>query len=99
MTTTNVELLAEWLAANPAPIHTTEVAAWSARVQSQLGPSALTDLMHLLVSGDDEQQYQATAAARALGAEVWTQDDNTWLVRLPGEHDERRLATRSDSGG
>jgi hypothetical protein len=95
MITTDIELLVEWLAANPAPIHTAEVPDWSARVQSQLGPSAVGGLMRLLVSGDDEQQYQAVAAARTLGAEVWAEDDKTWLVRLPGEQHAHRVE-RSD---
>lgn len=83
---------AEWLAANPAPIHTAEVPAWADRVWGELGEGALADLVELLAHGDLEQQYQAVAAARILGAEVWADGEEpelTWLVKLPDDTRER----------
>jgi hypothetical protein len=49
---------------------------------------------NLLAHGDLEQQYQAMAAARVLGAEVWAngrEPDLTWLVTLPGEDCQRNI--------
>src|SRR2546421_7424593 len=98
---------AEWLAAHPAPIHTAEVPAWADRVRGELGEGALGELVELLARGDLEQQYQAVAAARVLGAEVWAEGEEpelTWLVTLPGEARPRairpaqQLAGRPDSG-
>jgi hypothetical protein len=86
--------VAEWLVANPAPIHASELPAWADRVQTELGPPALGDLMHLLEYGDLEQQYQAMAAARVLGVDVWAdgrEPDLTWLVSVPGEDEKRRI--------
>lgn len=92
-TTRTTKHVADWLAAHPAPIHKSEVPAWSERVRSELGEEALADLVELLAHGDLEQQYQAVAAARVLGAEVWAEGeepDAVWLVKLP--HDERERA-------
>lgn len=96
-TTRTTKHAAEWLAAHPAPIHTPDVSAWSDRVRAELGESAFGQLIELLAHGDLEQQYQAVAAARVLGAEVWAEGDEpelTWLVRLPGE--DRRREVRPD---
>jgi hypothetical protein len=85
---------ADWLLAHPAPIHIPDVPAWSERVRAELGPAALDELVDLLAHGDLEQQYQAVAAARVLGAEVWangTEPDLTWLVTLPGEGRQRNI--------
>ena len=95
MSTTHAKKVADWLAAHPAPIHTSAVAAWSERVRSELGETALRDLVELLAGGDVEQQYQAMAAARVLGAEVWAagkEPDIVWLVKLP--HDTRQRTIR-----
>jgi hypothetical protein len=88
------ENVARWIAGHPVPIHRADAAVWSERVRSELGDGALSELLELLAHGDLEQQYQAVAAVRALGAEVWadgTEPEMTWLIRLPGETDERRL--------
>lgn len=93
-TTRTTKHVADWLAAHPAPIHKAEVPAWSERVRAELGGEALAELLELLARGDLEQQYQAVAAARALGAEVWAdgqEPDLKWLVRLPGESRQREL--------
>lgn len=94
MSTTHAKKVADWLAAHPASIHTSEVAAWSECVKSELGQAALEAIVELLSHGDLEQQYQAVAAARALGAEVWAEGvepEMTWLIRIPGEVRERYL--------
>jgi hypothetical protein len=83
-----------WLATNPAPIHPGDVAPWSERVQAELGQAALDELIELLAHGDLEQQYQAVAAARVLGAEVWAdgkEPEMSWLVKLPGERRQPRI--------
>jgi hypothetical protein len=93
-TTRTTKHVADWLAAHPAPIHESEVPAWSERVRSELGEEALADLVELLAHGDLEQQYQAVAAARVLGAEVWAEGNEptmTWLVRLPNDAEARRV--------
>jgi hypothetical protein len=90
-TTRTTKHVADWLAAHPAPIHKSEVLPWSERVRLELGRHALGEVLELLAHGDLEQQYQAVAAGRALGAEVWAEGeepDAVWLVKLPG--DERR---------
>lgn len=79
--------VAGWLAAHPAPIHKSEVSTWSDQVRSELGDAALEDLADLLALGDLEQQYQAVAAVRALGAEVWAEGyepDLKWTVTFSG---------------
>lgn len=74
----------QWLQRNPAPVRSSEMAAWSVRVCEELTVAALPELMRLLEHGDDEQQYQAVAASRALGAEVWaTGDGRTYEVTQP----------------
>jgi hypothetical protein len=94
MSTTHAKKVADWLAAHPAPIHRSELSAWGDRVRSELSDAALEDLVDLLAHGDLEQQYQALAAARVLGAEVWAEGHEPevrWLVRLPGETSEREV--------
>jgi hypothetical protein len=94
MSTTHTKHAAEWLAAHPAPIHTGEVPAWAGRVNADLGEAALGERVELLAHGDLEQQYQAVAAARVLGAEVWADGEEpglAWRVRLPGEDDQRSV--------
>jgi len=93
-TTRTTKHVADWLAAHAAPIHKSEVPAWSERVQSELGEEAFGDLVELLAHGDLEQQYQAVAAARVLGAEVWAggeEPDAVWLVKLPHDESERTI--------
>lgn len=46
----------QWLQLNPAPIRSSDMAAWSARVCEELTVAALPELMRLLEQGDDEQQ-------------------------------------------
>ena len=93
MTTTHTtKRVAEWLAVNFAPAHTADVPAWSERVRNELGEGALPDLVELLAHGDLEQQYQAVAAARQLGAEVWAEGKEPELrfrIKLPGDSRER----------
>jgi len=94
MSTTHAKQVADWLACHPAPIHKAEVPAWSERVKTELGESALSDLVDLLAHGDLEQQYQAVAAARVLGAEVWAEGEEptmSWSVTLPGEPQPRSV--------
>lgn len=95
MTATNTtKHVTHWLGEHPAPIHTAEVGAWSDRVKAELGDAALGELVELLAHGDLEQQYQAVAASRALGADVWAEGDvpdMVWLVRLPGEASDRAI--------
>ena len=91
-TTPATNHVADWLAAHPAPIHKSEVPAWSERVRSEIGEQGLGDLLDLLAHGGLEQQYRAVAAGRALGAEVWAEreePDSDWIVKLPGD-DRRR---------
>lgn len=41
-----------------------------------------------MLGGTDEQRYQAAAAARCLGAEVYAEGDNdalVWVFRMPSE--------------
>lgn len=101
-TTRTTKHAADWLAAHPAPIHTSEVPAWTERVNAELGTSALLELVALLAQGDLEQQYQALAAARVLGAEVWAEGEEPemrWLVRLPGEARRRQLRPKQQLAG
>ena len=94
MSRTHAEKTADWLAAHPAPIHTSDVAASAKYVRSKLGQAALEDLVELPSHGDLEQQYQAGAAARALGAQVWAEGvepEMTWLIRIPDEARARHL--------
>jgi HEAT repeat protein len=93
-TTRTTKHAADWLAAHPAPIHKSDVPAWSGRVKAELGEEALSELVELLADGDLEEQYQAVAAARVLGAEIWADGEEpelAWLVKLPGEDDQRRV--------
>ena len=93
-TTPTTKQAADWLAEHPAPIHTADVGTWSDRVKTELGDDALGELVELLAHGDLEQQYQALAAARVLGADVCPEGDEpdmTWLIRLPGEDHQRAV--------
>ena len=102
MTTTHTtKRVAEWLAAHPAPIHTAEIPAWSDRVRDELGDRALGDLVELLAHGDLEQQYQAVAAARQLGAEVWAEGREPELrfrIKLPNESERVIRPTQQLAG-
>jgi hypothetical protein len=101
-TTRTAKRAAEWFAAHPAPIHTSEMPAWSERVKAELGEAVLGELVELLERGDLEQQYQAVAAARALGAEVWADGEEPemcWLVRLPREERQRRIRPAQQLAG
>src|SRR4051794_19366100 len=94
MSTTHAKKVADWLASHPAPIHTSDVSAWADLVRSELGEAAVDDLVDLLAHGDLEQQYQAVAAARVLGADIWAEGnepDAVWLVKLPHEKRRRRI--------
>lgn len=95
MSTTHAKRVADWLAAHPAPVHKADISAWGDQVRSELGDAVLEDLIGLLADGDLEQQYQAMAAARVLGADVWAEGEDTdmvWLVKLP--HDKRQHRIR-----
>ena len=55
------------------------------------------DLSQLLSDGDPELQYQAMAAARALGAEVCAETvdpELSWSVRLPGESSSQLIRSK-----
>ena len=83
----HVEDVADFLAACPPPVHTTEVEDWRRRVGAELGPGALPALVELLEIGSPAEQDAAMAAARVLGAEVWavgSEPDLEWRVILPG---------------
>lgn len=101
MGTTHAKDVADWLATHPAPIHTREVQVWSDRVRAELGDAAFGELVELLAHGDLEQQYQAVAAARSLGAEVWADGEEpamTWF-RIPGESRRRRVCPEHQLSG
>lgn len=100
--TTRLELVAEWLTQHPAPIHQRDVPAWSELVKAELGTGSFPPLLALLADGDPEAQYQAMAAARVLGAEVWAdgeEPNQVWLVTLPGEQRVRRIRPREQLAG
>jgi len=89
--------VSRWLEENPAPIHRDQLKPWSKRVTRELGRATLPKLVRLLSDGDPELQYQAMAAARALGAEVWAETvdpELCWSVRLPGEISPRLIPSR-----
>lgn len=84
----HVEDVADFLAACPPPVHTSDVEVWHHRVKTELGPGALPGLVELLEIGSPAEQDAAMATARALGAEVWAtgaEPDLEWRVTLPGE--------------
>ena len=84
----HVEDVADFLAACPPPVHTSDVEAWRRRVEAELGPGGLPGLVELLEIGSPAEQDAAMATARALGAEVWAagaEPDLEWRVTLPGE--------------
>lgn len=84
----HVEDVADFLAASPPPVHTTEVEEWRQKVKAELGPVALPGLVELLEIGSPAEQDAAMAAARVLGAEVWAigaEPDLEWRVTLPAE--------------
>jgi hypothetical protein len=98
----HVEDVADFLAACPPPVHTSDVEAWRRRVEAKLGRGALPGLVELLEIGSSAEQDAAMATARALGAEVWaagSEPDLAWQVTLPGEptltiHPRRHARTR-----
>jgi hypothetical protein len=84
----HVEDVADFLAACPPPVHTSDAEAWRRRVETELGRGALPGLIELLEIGSPAEQDAAMATARALGAEVWavgTEPELEWRVTLPGE--------------
>lgn len=84
----HVEDVADFLAACPPPVHTSEAEAWRHQVEAELGRGTLPGLIQLLEIGSPAEQDAAMAAARALGAEVWavgSEPDLEWRVTLPGE--------------
>ena len=84
----HVEDVADFLAASPPPVHTSDVEAWRRRVEEELGRAALPGLVELLEIGSPAEQDAAMATARALGAEVWAvgaEPELEWQVTLPGE--------------
>lgn len=83
----HVEDVADFLAACPPPVHTSDVEAWRHRVEAELGRGALPGLVELLEIGSPAEQDAAMATARALGAEVWavgSEPELEWRVTLPG---------------
>jgi hypothetical protein len=102
MTDIRLERVADWLTQHPAPIHLRDVAAWTELVAAELGNESFPSLLALLADGDAEQQYQAMAAARVLGAEVWAdgrEPDQVWRVTLPGEQHVRHIRPRQQLAG
>jgi len=84
----HVEDVADFLAACPPPVHTSDIAAWRRRVEADLGRGALPGLVELLEIGSPAEQDAAMAAARALGAEAWAvgaEPELEWRVTLPGQ--------------
>ena len=84
----HVEDVADFLAACPPPVHTSDVEAWRHRVETELGPGALPGLVELLQIGSPAEQDAAMATARVLGAQVWAagaEPELEWRVTLPGE--------------
>lgn len=101
-TTRTTKNVADWLVAHPAPIHRSGLPAWSDRVQAELGVEAFEVLLDLLAEGDLEEQYQAVAAVRALGAQVWAAGEEpqpVWLVDLPHEEKQRSIYPRQQLSG
>ncbi len=97
VTTSSTQAVAQWLAQHPAPIHTQALPQWQHAVRSELGGTALDALVELLADGDLELQYQAMAAARTLGAEVYAEGQEPlcgWKVKLPKQHRYRRIVPR-----
>ncbi|MGH8991193.1 MAG: hypothetical protein ACRDZ7_06670 [Acidimicrobiia bacterium] len=83
----HVEDVADFLAACPPPVHTSDFEAWRRRVEAELGHGALPGLVELLEIGSPAEQDAAMATARALGAEVWAvgvEPELEWQVTLPG---------------
>lgn len=84
----HVEEIADFLAASPPPVHTSDVEEWRRQVETELGRGALPGLVELLEIGSPAEQDGAMAAARLLGAEVWavgSEPDMEWRVTLPRE--------------
>jgi hypothetical protein len=84
----HVEDVADFLAACPPPVHTSDVEAWRRRVETELGPGAVPGLVELLEIGSPAEQDAAMATARVLGAEVWAvgvEPELEWQVTLPGD--------------
>lgn len=84
----HVEDVADFLAACPPPVHSSDVEAWRLRVEAELGRGALPGLIELLEIGSPAEQDAAMATARVLGAEVWAvgaEPELEWQVTLPGE--------------
>ena len=102
VTPLSTEAVARWLALHPAPIHTRTLPQWQDEVRSELGGSSLDALVELLADGDPEQQYQAMAAARTLGAEVFAEGSETqmtWKIKLPKQRRFRRIVPRRQLPG
>lgn len=93
ITTDDPKVLSRWLMENFVPSGKTALAGWKQLVRRQLAPSTLPGLIRLVVGGNDEERYQAAAAARTLGAEIWAADDDlaAWDVKLPGQRRSRRI--------
>jgi hypothetical protein len=94
MSSSSADEVSGWLMQHPAPAHRRDIPEWQARVRSKLGTDALEALIELLTNGNLEEQYQAMAAARSLGAEVSAEgyDPNlTWVVKLPGWDHARQI--------
>jgi len=94
----SVSQVGQWLEEHPAPVHLGQQESWAGRVTRELGQATLPELARLLADGDPELQYQAMAAARCLGAEVWAETvdpELCWSVRLPGESSPRFIRPKN----
>jgi hypothetical protein len=78
---------------NFVPSGKTEIENWKQLVRRKLAKTTLPGLLDLILAGNDEEQYQAVAAARTLGAQIWAAEDDlsAWTVKLPGARRSRRL--------
>lgn len=96
ITTDDPEVLSRWLMENFVPSGKTEIECWKQLVRRELAESTLPGLLELILAGNDEEQYQAVAAARTLGAEICAAEDDlsAWAVKLPGQNRTRRLTAR-----
>ena len=73
ITTDDPQVLSRWLMENFVPSGKAEIDSWKQLVRRELSTSTLLGLLDLdlILAGNDEEQYQAVAAPRTLGADIW----------------------------
>jgi hypothetical protein len=91
VTTDDPQVLSRWLMDNFVPSGKAEIESWKQLVRRTLATSTLPGLVDLVLAGNDEEQYQAVAAAWTLGAQIWAAEDDlaVWTVKLPGKRRAR----------